>query len=150
MKLLLKKIHETPNSTASALYIDGAFCCFILEDGHRDIKVHGQTRIPGGVYPIAQRKVGKFFTRYSKKWNDLFVPELIDVPGFKYILIHMGNVVKDTQGCLITGNAIGYDDATGNFFVAAGQSTVAYRKVYHSLREAYNRGEAVEIEVDRS
>lgn len=28
---------------------------------------------------------------------------LMDVPGFKYILIHAGNMVEDTEGCLLPG-----------------------------------------------
>ena len=149
MKLFLKLLEETPNSTASALYIDGAFYCFIIEDGHRDIKVHGQTRIPEGVYEVMQRKVGKFFTRYSKKFAHLFVPEVIGVPNFKYILFHMGNTIKDTEGCLLCGQGIAFDENTGNFFVPAGMSTGAYLKLYKALFSAYNNGDAVQLEISR-
>jgi len=150
MKLFLRLLEETPNSTASALYIDGAFCCFIVEDGHRDIKVHGQTRIPEGVYEVAQRKVGKFFTRYSKKFGHLFVPEIIGVPGFKYILFHMGNFITDTEGCLLCGQGIAFDENTGNFFVPAGFSTGAYLKLYKALSRAFTNSEAVQITISRA
>jgi hypothetical protein len=30
-----------------------------------------------------------------------------NVPGFKFILIHLGNTISDTEGCLIIGDKIG-------------------------------------------
>jgi hypothetical protein len=149
MLLELKPIEETPNSTVSSLHVDGVFCCFILEDGYRAIKVAGETRIPAGVYSIVQRKVGTFFNRYSKKFGHFFVPEIIGIANFLYILFHMGNTTKDTRGCLLCGMAIEYDEATGNYFIPAGRSTSAYLKLYRLLSAAFNRGEAVQIVVDR-
>ena len=149
MLLELKPIEETPNSTVSSLYVDGVFCCFILEDGYRAIKVAGETRIPAGVYTIDERKEGKFFNRYSKKFGHTFVPEIIGVLNFLYILFHMGNTTKDTRGCLLCGMAIEYDEATGNYFIPAGRSTSAYLKLYRLLSAAFNRGEAVQIVVER-
>lgn len=149
MLLELKPIAETPNSTVSNLYVDGVWCCFILEDGYRSIKVPGETRIPPGVYSVVQRKVGTFFKRYSKKFGHFFVPEIIGIANFLYILFHMGNTIKDTRGCLLTGMAIEYDEATGNYFIPAGRSTAAYLKLYRLLSAAFNRGEAVQIVVER-
>lgn len=150
MLLELKPIAETPNSTVSNLYVDGVWCCFILEDGYRAIKVAGETRIPAGVYTIVQRKVGTFYNRYAKRFGHFFVPEIIGVFNFMYILFHMGNTVKDTKGCLLCGMAIEYDEQTAQFHIPGGRSTAAYLKLYKLLFGAFNRGEAVQIVVERA
>ena len=111
--------------------------------------MRGETRIPAGVYTIVPRKVGKFYNRYSKKFGHSFVPEIIGIANFLYILFHMGNTILDTLGCLLTGLAIEYDEATGNYFIPAGRSTAAYLKLYRLLSAAFNRGEAVQIVVER-
>lgn len=49
-----------------------------------------------------------------------------NVPGFEFILIHWGNTVSDTEGCLIIGDKIGIinqKDAVLN-------SRVTYLKFY--------------------
>lgn len=150
MKLLLQQIHETPNSTVSKLLVDGVFCCFILEDGHRNIKVAGETRIPEGVYAVKARTYGKFFNRYKKGYGHTFVPELVDVPGFSDILIHQGNTTADTRGCLLAGNAIGYDPTTNTFFITSGQSSVGYLRLYRLLLGAFAVMNAIEIVVQRA
>jgi hypothetical protein len=47
--LSLKPVDETPDSTASPLLFEGNHLCYILEDGHREVKVRGETRIPARV-----------------------------------------------------------------------------------------------------
>lgn len=41
----------------------------------------------------------------SPKYGDTF--EITEVPGRTHILFHWGNFVKDTKGCVLTGQAFG-------------------------------------------
>lgn len=145
MRLKVQQIAQTLDSTLSALTHEGRFLCFVLEDGYREQKVMHQTRIPAGVYRIAQRREGKFYAAHRVKWGDTFVPELLDVPGFKFILIHPGNTTEDTSGCLLVGNTATF---AGKFEVR--DSTAAYRRIYALLLGAFDSGEDVEIEILRT
>lgn len=144
MRLHCQLIAETPDSSLSVLTVAGEFLCFVLEDGYRPNKVAGQTRIPPGVYRIAKRTEGGFFDTYRRKYGHLFSIELLDVPGFQFILMHIGNTIGDTRGCLLV--ALGVDKNT-NF--ALKKSTEAYLQLYEVVRLAFDRGEPVEIEISR-
>lgn len=82
--------------TIGKLYIDGVYLCDTLEDKVRPLgeKVYGQTAIPEGTYELRWAYSPKF------KRN---LPRVIDVPGFKGVLIHPGNVIADTEGCILPG-----------------------------------------------
>jgi hypothetical protein len=144
MDLLLKLEKEAADWTISKLLINGAFQCFVLEDEARTVKVRGETRIPAGRYRILLRKEGGFHERYSKRFGTMHVGMLWlqDVPGFQFILIHLGNTDEDTDGCLLLGqqmNAAG--SVTG--------SERAYRSAYPKIAAAIQRGEEVWITVQR-
>ena len=97
MNLVLKRTWLTGASTVGSLYVDGEFCCFVLEDRYRpppEAKVKGATAIPCGRYEVR-------ITHSPKFGRDL--PLLIDVPGFEGVRIHPGNVPADTEGCLLPG-----------------------------------------------
>ena len=69
----------------------------LLNGGKWDkrLKVKGMTAIPEGRYLMR-------FTYSPKFGKRLF--QLMDVPLFDGIRIHSGNLVKDTQGCILVGN----------------------------------------------
>ena len=85
--------------------VDGRFQCFGLEDEYRIEKVASETRIPPGTYKMGVRMVGGFHQRYTAKFplTHKGMLQVLDVPGFEYILIHIGNSDKDTAGCLLVG-----------------------------------------------
>lgn len=116
MEILLKRIAKKPNYTIGKLYIDGKYFCDTLEDKDRGllqsmteneilkIKVKDQTAIPTGKYKIDMNTVSSRFGNSS--WAKLYkgiVPRLINVPGYSGILIHPGNTVSDTSGCILLG-----------------------------------------------
>ena len=123
------------------------FLGYVLEDEARTKKVRGETRIPSGKYEIKLRTEGGFHERYKKKFPDMHAGmlELQAVPGFKYVLIHIGNDDDDTAGCLLVG-----DQANTNLEHDARilQSTQGYVRIYPPVATALLRGDTVTIEVE--
>ena len=109
MQILVDRYLSDAEATLSKVSVDGAFVCHGLEDEHRRIKVFGETRIPAGEYDITVRREGGFHKRYSndRRFRDFHQGMLWvrRVPGFRFILIHVGNTEKHTKGCLLVGNA---------------------------------------------
>jgi len=147
MNLILEEIFTTKNSTASCLTVENRTFCFVIEDGDRDKKVKHETRIPAGKYQIKPRRAGSFFQRYSKMFGHKFVPHLQQVPGFEFILIHIGNTIKDTSGCLLVNRFVGLG-ADGN--AAGKESTDVYKLLYSLMDKALEQGEEIWIEVRRN
>ena len=110
--LLVRKVDSKCDYTTGVLYIaknnpaatmNGKRIMFIqqcdtLEPQWRDLKsqqkVKGQTAIPEGEYKIVMSPSAKFHRN---------MPYLKDVPQFEGIMIHPGNTVKDTMGCILVG-----------------------------------------------
>lgn len=147
MKIEVILIAESANSTLSQMRVSGAFFCFVIEDGHRPVKVAGETRIPAGQYKVKQRTHGGFYERYRTRHGHSFAIELENVPGFADILIHTGNTKEDTRGCLLVADQAG---RLGPDYVGtAGTSTPAYTRLYAAILRAFTMGEVVEVEVCR-
>lgn len=150
MELKVLRFNDNGDSTNGLLFdtTDGLheFMCYTLEDEGRQIKVYGETRIPDGVYEIKLRKVGGFHKRYSESFADIHIGmlELIDVPGFKHILIHCGNDDEDTSGCLLVGDTQENNDVKKNGFI--GKSVQAYKRIYKQIVDAISSGEKVQIQ----
>ncbi len=151
MKLKVLRFSSQEDSTSGLLFEEVgenelSFLCYTLEDEHRSEKVMHETRVPAGKYDIILRKHGGFHERYSKKFNSIHggMLHIINVPNFKYILIHCGNTDEHTSGCLLLGdtqkNNVVYKDG----FV--GSSTSSYKRVYPHILKAFERGEEVSIE----
>lgn len=79
---------------------DRNFLSYILEDTYRgddlsgDKLIPGRTCIPCGRY----RLIWAYSPRFRRD-----TLRLVEVPFFAGILIHGGNTVDDTEGCLLTG-----------------------------------------------
>jgi hypothetical protein len=121
------------------------FLCFTLEDEFRTQKKYGETRIPAGVYEVLLRTEGGFHQRYMAKFPEIHrgMLWLQDVPGFEYILIHIGNKDDDTAGCLLVGDT-SIQNVTDEGMI--GSSTSAYKRIYPPIAEAIANGERVQIE----
>ena len=120
------------DTTLSTISVNDRFVCFGLEDQYRrGPKVPGETRIPAGTYEVRLRTTGGFHTRYSRKFSDIHrgMLELVDVPNFRHVLIHVGNDDGDTAGCLLTGTSANSD--TGRMRVGA--SALAYKRLYQRV-----------------
>lgn len=128
------------------------FMCFTIEDEYRTIKVAGETRIPAGRYKLELRKEGGFHQKYIEKFNDKLskdfmgadwhqgMVQLKDVPGFDYVLIHIGNTDMDTKGCILVGDScvsnLPFDKGS------IGNSTQAYKRIYPVLLHSILSGDA--------
>ena len=115
MELILERIAKRKTYTIGHLYIrqqvmdeyqpgtEDKYFCDTLEPTWRDYangayKVKGRSAIPEGRYAVVISWSPKF-----KQW----LPILLGGPEFNKqwqgIRIHMGNTVKDTQGCILVG-----------------------------------------------
>lgn len=143
MYLLALRYNSDVDHTNSVLLVDGKYECDGLEDEYRKIKVPGETRIKDGIYPIRFRKVGGFHQRYLKRFGSYFhkgMLEICNVPNFKYVLIHILNTDKETDGCY----GVGYANRNNANWIC--NSTIAYKKLYPKVRNALLRDEKVFIE----
>ena len=150
MKLELLRISSQKDSTNGILFdiTDGRdFLCYTLEDEARDSKIYQETRIPAGTYNITLRTEGGFHQRYSKKFPDIHqgMLWLIDVPGFEYILIHIGNTDEDTAGCILVADGQWENISRKDGFIPS--STTAYKRIYPKIAVALVGGEEVSISI---
>lgn len=139
MKITVERFVSDHNSTISLVKVDGVFICFGLEDGYRPQKIAGKTRIPAGAYRVGVRTVGGFDARYATRFADIHdgMLHVLDVPGFDYILIHVGNTDADTAGCLLVGEMA--DPKPGKMMI--GRSVLAYRTLYPMVIGAAKAGD---------
>ncbi len=139
MSLVLKRVKSDADTTIGNLWLDGKLFCFALEDEHRDVKVASETRIPTGTYQILPRLAGGMIQRYKKRfpWHRGML-HLQNVPGFKYVYIHVGNTDEDTAGCVLVGFGTDLRKMTLQSSVAA------YKALYERV---YAAAEARELEI---
>jgi hypothetical protein len=119
MKIEIKRLHKTANSTIGELLIDGVWECYTLEDIERDIKIKSETAIPRGTY--------KVIINQSNRLKRL-LPLLLNVPNFEGVRIHAGNTNHDTEGCILVGQTRSKD------FI--GQSRKAFEKLFSKMQKA--------------
>jgi hypothetical protein len=103
MKIQIKRLHKTENSTIGEMTIDGKFECYTLEDKERDVKIKSETAIPKGTYKVIINQSNRF-----KK----LMPLLLNVPNFEGVRIHPGNSNHDTEGCILVGQSRSVDYIT--------------------------------------
>ena len=135
------------------LSLDGLLLCDTLEPpSHgltsatvpktiQDIKRLGRSAIPAGVYRLVLGYSSRFSPRpFYKSCGGGLVPRLLNVSGFEGVLIHCGNTVVDTCGCILVGRR------------ADSSTLVESQKAYGRLMRQYwmpaaKRGEPMFIEI---
>lgn len=130
--------HPQGNSTPGELDMDGQSFCFTLEDMDRELesgslKVPGSTAIPLGTYKV----IIDYSTRFQRP-----MLHVLDVPQFSGIRIHAGNVVADTEGCILVG-----EDLQG---VTLLRSRIALERLMHECGQALDRDEDITLAVERA
>ena len=109
--LRLKRIKSNSMGTLGLLTIDGVEICQTLELPWVDVELDGISDknvscIPDGVY-FCKRDY------YHAKGYEVF--EVQNVKGRDQILIHVGNYLRDTKGCILVGLQSG--EANGQYCV---------------------------------
>lgn len=109
IQLQIDRIAKRESYTIGKLFINGVYFCDTLEDTVRELrdlngdgdtkdpgegKVYGQTAIMPGTYPVLM---------YDSPHFKRELPWLQLVPSHDYVLMHAGNTVKDTLGCILVG-----------------------------------------------
>ncbi len=134
MELTLTRTSRQAECTTGVLYLGKERMAHTLEPRWRDLgkeqKVAGQTAIPEGTYEICLEVSARF---------KRLMPYLMNVPGFTGILIHCGNTVADTEGCILVGKRSVNDRLS--------MSRSAFNKLFARLKEAWDRGENILIKV---
>lgn len=145
MKLTLLRYHAQADSTTGLLFLNNQFMCYTLEDQYQTEKVPGETCIPKGTYRICLRTEGMSHSRYAKRFPQMHkgMLHITDVPGFKWILIHIGNTDDDTAGCILVGNGVQSEPGQSRLT----NSTVAYQMLYPRVAEALLDEEMVWLDV---
>ncbi len=140
MHLQLLRFSSQADSTLGALFLDGVFQCFTLEDEQRNKKVYGETRIPAGRYSIQLKIHGGFHERYGQRFIAFHkgMLWLRNVYNFDNILIHIGNKDDDTAGCILVGDTCHSNSGGGKGFI--GESTNAYKRIYPKIANYLDSG----------
>lgn len=144
MKVEIIREKSNNDCTFGKLYIDGKYMCNTLEDVQREVKLKAETAIPKGEYTITLRNAGGFNQRYNDKFGSVWHKGMLylnNVPNYEYVLIHIGNTKKDTEGCILVGLG---RDVNKNMIT---QSTDAYKLIYPIISKALINKEKVTIVV---
>lgn len=154
MKLLVERKWKKEGYTIGKLYVDDVFFCNTLEDKDRGltsstslatiqkIKVKGETAIPTGTYNVRMDIVSPKYSKsswYIQNCNGSRMPRLENVPGYEGVLIHPGNKVSETEGCLLVGknDVVGMVTKSKDYFL----------QLYKKLYAAYKKGERITITI---
>lgn len=112
--LQLEITTKVPGYRAGKFSVKGKFFGYTIEDEDRGltqsmslkqiakIKKYGITAIPIGRYEVA-------FT-YSNRFKR-FMLQILNVPGYEGIRIHVANTAKDVEGCI----GVAYEDSSDGF-----------------------------------
>lgn len=135
MLLEVKRLYKKDTYTIGVLMVDDEKFSDTLEDKVRDLKsekkVYGETAIPAGKYKVVMSMSSKF---------KRVMPYLENVPQFTGIMIHPGNTIKDTLGCILVGE----NKKKGQLVNSRKYSDELNKRI----NEAIERKEQVWIEVD--
>lgn len=135
MLLEVKRLYKKDTYTIGVLMVDGEKFSDTLEDKVRDLKsekkVYGETAIPAGKYKVVMSMSSKF---------KRVMPYLENVPQYTGIMIHPGNTIKDTSGCILVGE----NKKKGQLVNSRKYSDELNKRI----NEAIERKEQVWIEVD--
>lgn len=130
-----------PNDTLSSIHLPGGEKLYALENGHREVKVPKETRIPAGIYEVLFRHEGGFYERYSKIFNGSHpMLWLQNVPDFEWVYFHIGNYNRDTDGCILIGNGYQINETQVKTSVMVTGSKEGYIQFYKIVSEKLKQG----------
>jgi hypothetical protein len=92
----IRRYDKSSSGTLGTFWMDDTFLCYTLEDPDNN-NAKGVSCIPEGTYPVIKHNGARF--------HDVWILE--NVPNREAILIHAGNTIKDTRGCILVGQKVG-------------------------------------------
>lgn len=123
MKIDILRFSSTSESTFGILKIDNIFYCYTLENTEKII--------PCGSYNLGFRNEGGLYALYLSKFiGHLGMLEIKNVPFRTHILLHIGNTIKDSLGCILLGDTVNVNTFKNGFL---GSSKEAYLRVYRKI-----------------
>jgi len=153
MKITVVRKYMKEKYTIGQMMVNGTYFCDTMEPACRglhsemseaeirEVKKKGYTAIPTGTYNLTLDVVSP---ANAKKKQYTFcqgkLPRLINVKGYKGILIHIGNFPSDTHGCILVGRNV----ERGKLLY----STVTFRELYRHIvmADAYHERVVIEIQ----
>ena len=96
MAVILQRVITSAQGTFGVLIVNGRPFCVTCEAPWNDNKI-GVSCIPSGQYDCVRHT--------GQQWVNVW--EVTNVPGHSAILIHSGNTIKDTKGCILVGDSFG-------------------------------------------
>lgn len=150
MDIILERKDFTDKSAISDVSIDGVHECFVIEDKDRGLdatmkideinklKIFGVTAIPYGRYKIVITRSNRFSKAAG---HDVYLPELLKVPGYEGVRIHTGNKPEDSEGCLLPGTTKGLNQVLN--------SKTAFIKLNEKINTAIKAGQEVWITIKK-
>lgn len=97
IEIKLIRVCSSESGTFGVMMIDDMPLCVTCEDPWRENE-RNISCIPKGVYSCVPHNGGRF----KNVW------EIKNVPGRDAVLIHNGNTIKDTEGCILVGKGFGF------------------------------------------
>ncbi len=140
IKLDLLRFDHDEATSSGLLAVNNIFECYTLEDQFRyyPSKVSKETRIWDGIYRLGlRRQLTPLTKRYRDKfsWFEYHI-EILGIPMFSSVYMHIGNKKEDTEACVLVSDKI---ENLGDFEDITEKSTQAferfYKKVYPILKE---------------
>jgi len=144
-RLALQRLRHDDHATQGELMLDGERICYTLENRpplEPGIKEPGRSRIPAGTWPLSLRYEGGFHQRYTRRWAWHEAMVEIKLPGWQYVLFHVGNYHTDTAGCVLVGSSPGEHATKG---LAVWSSGNAYARVYPALLACAEAGGSLTV-----
>ena len=153
MDLILIRNYKCNGYTIGHLYYNDKMICDTLEDADRGLsqelsveenlrrKLKSITAIPTGTYTISMTTYSNAFgpRPFYKEICNGRMPRLLDVKAFEGVLIHCGNTVKDTDGCILVGE----NKIKGQVI----NSRDTFKKLYALMKAAHDLGETITITI---
>lgn len=146
-KVIIQRFSDNGNSTIGMMFIDGKFFCYVLEDEFREVKKMGETRIPAGIYELGIKDVLTGLTKKHRSsygsWFEYHI-EILNIPNFKTVYLHVGNKETHTDGCPLLGESANNNQVAKGFISS---SMAACKRFYEVIYPLLKGGEKVFIEV---
>ena len=130
MKILeLIRLEETEAGTIGVLKIDKLVFCYTLEPKDMENQANISS-IPAQQYLCKRVE--------SPSHGDVF--EVTGVPGRAHILFHSGNTIRDTAGCILLGDKIGFLDGKARGILQS-------RSAFYSFMDILNREQTLHLTI---